>query len=167
MRQRWHGLCALAVYVTAAVVCPALHLSHHAVAGADHTHGGAAPVAAAPGAAAVDLAALGLADVSAPAVVDCTLAALTLADCDTPADGPRHFGDDTGRDQPPPPAPIDVRHGAGSLEHLGALALASSPVTLPPPLLRETRLAIFARPPLRSLEFALAQHSRGPPSLVV
>jgi hypothetical protein len=165
MRHRPHGLCALAVYFTAAVVCPALHLSHHAAAGADHTHGIAAHEA--PVAAALDLAALGLADVSAPAVVDCALADLTLADCDTPSDGPRHFGDDTGRDAPPPPAPIDVRHGAGSLEHLGAWILASSPITLPPPLLRETRLAVFARPPLRSLELALPHHSRGPPSLVV
>ena len=168
MRGRLRGLVALAVYITAAVVCPALHLSHHAAYGADHTHGVAGPEAPAvrvePVAVSVELAALGLGDVSAPAVVDCALADFTLADCTTPTAAPRHFGDDAARDRQPPPAPIDIRHGAGSLAHLGAWCIASLPVTLPPPLLRETRVAIFARPPLRSLDFPLALHSRGPPS---
>jgi hypothetical protein len=159
---------ALAVYITAAVVCPALHLSHHAAHGADHTHGPAdVGEPAAPVAVSVELAALGLAEVSAPALVDCALADFTLADCATPTPAPRHFGDDAARDRQPTPVPIDIRHGAGSLAHLGAWCLAALPITLPPPLLRETRLAVFTRPPLRSLDFALTLHSRGPPSPIV
>lgn len=164
MRSRLKGWLAVAAYVTAAVICPAAHLWHHSVAGANHTHGASETTAHV--ALALDLATLGLGDVGAPAVVDCSLAAFTLADCDTPTHETRHFGDDSASGPSMPP-PIDIRHGAGSLEHLGVSILAVRSFMLPPPLLRETRLAVFARPALRSLDLTLTLRSRGPPSSIV
>src|SRR5262249_5215419 len=114
---------------------------------------------------ASDLVALGLEDVGAPAAVDCSLAAITLVDCDTPAHGTRRFGDSATRSAPRAPL-LDPRHGAGKLEHLGVSILAAQTFVLPPPPCGETRLAVFARPSLRSILPRLTHDSRGPPSLV-
>jgi hypothetical protein len=162
-RSRLQGWLGLAVYVAAVVVCPAAHLSHHATAATgDHTHG---PGAVELPSAAADLVALGLEDVGAPAVVDCSLAALTLADCETPSHGTRHFGD-TAPASPPRAPQLDPRHGAGKLEHLGVSILAAQTFVLPPPLLPEARVALCARPSLFSLVARLTHESRGPPALI-
>jgi hypothetical protein len=162
-RSRLQGWSGFAVYAAAVVVCPAAHLSHHAATVAlDHTHGAAA--AELPS-AAPDLVALGLEDVGAPAVVDCSLADLTLVDCETPAHGVRRFGG-AAPAAPPRFPQLDPRHGAGQLEHLGVSILASQTFVLPPPRLPETRVATFSRPSLFSLVARLTHESRGPPSLV-
>ena len=159
MRSRWRGGIGLAVYLAAVVLCPALHLWHHAALG-EHTHG--ATVVEVSGTVA-DLVALGLEDAGSPAIVDCSLAALTLVDCDTPSHGTRRFGDRAAEPATPRIPPIDLRHGAGSLEHLGASLVATQAFVLSPPHVVETRVALFARPSLRSLVIARTHDSRGPP----
>ncbi len=160
MGSQSRGGVGLAVYVTAVVVCPGLHLSRHAAL-ATHQHGSAAAVEVSGSVA--DLVALGLEDAGSPAIVDCSLAALTLVDCDTPAHGTRRFGDRATDPTTPRLPPLDPRHGAGSVEHLGASLLASQTFVLTPPRVVETRLALFARPPLRSLLVTRTHDSRGPP----
>jgi hypothetical protein len=161
LRSRRQGWLGLAVYVAAVVVCPAAHLSHHASAAtSEHGHGAAGVELPS---ASADLLALGLEDVGAPAVVDCTFAALTLADCETPSHGTRHFGDSAPPTTPRLPE-LDPRHGAGKLEHLAVSILAARTFVLPPPRLPETRVAIFARPSLLSLVARLTHESRGPPA---
>jgi hypothetical protein len=162
-RSRRQGWLAVAVYVAAVVLCPAAHLSHHAAAATiEHTHGaGEAELPA----AAPDLVALGLEDVGAPAVVDCALAAITLVDCETPAHGTRRFGD-VAPSAPPSFPPLDPRHGAGKLEHLGVSILAARTFVLPPPRRPEARLPICARPSPFSFAARLTHESRGPPARV-
>jgi hypothetical protein len=167
MQQRLRYSAGIALYLTAVVVCPGLHLSHHAAAHA-HDGGGLEGDELPEHAIAADLVALGLEDVGAPSRVDCTLAALTLADCDTPAHGVRRFGDARAhRPEQHDRRNLDPRHGAGALEHLGASLLAARAFELPPPRCPETRLELIARPVAVSLAFRRPHFSRGPPAVSV
>jgi hypothetical protein len=187
MRNRlWHSA-GLAVYLAAVVVCPGLHLVHHAD-GTAHAHDGGGAAGAAPGGAgsagaagwsngaggehsvAADLVALGLEDVGAASPIDCTLAPLTLADCDAPAHGVRRFGDPAAAaaagHPPSHPSNLDPRHGAGTLAHLGVSLLAARAFVLPPPRCPETRVAVVLAPVPVSVAFRRTWPSRGPPAAV-
>lgn len=156
LRPRIGSACvALVAYLAAALVHPALHQRHHALHGADHVHGASGTgvihqpdaahaltpeVVAHHAAFDADLAALDLAEVAVAGAlaVDCGLAAFTGATCDEPSAGhPHNFGDEllarTHTHAPGTPPPFDPRHGAGSLEHLGASILASRTFVLAPP----------------------------------
>jgi hypothetical protein len=186
--MRWAGLrawTALVVYLTTAVVYPALHAEAHGRAGgADHVHVGLATVwlhdavAVAPTVAEhhadfdADLAALALDDVAAAgtANVDCALAAYTLALCDESAPEPAHphtFGDELlarlhhhGHD---PHAAPDPSHGAGSLAHLAASLITPAPLLLPPRVDTLVRLPLIAPVVAAPAAPRLPPLARGPP----
>jgi hypothetical protein len=165
MRRRVGHYFALAVYLAAVVVCPALHLVEHARGLGAHVHG-AARVAES-GAAPADLVLLGLEDVAAAPTIDCGLAALTLVDCASPAHGTRRFGDAApARDGAQAPPDLDPAHGAGSFEHLGVSILAARAFVLPPPSAATRRIALAGEPVRVSLHLRLTHHPRGPPAAV-
>jgi hypothetical protein len=147
------GWLGLAIYLAAAVLHPAAHLWHHQAA---HAHAVELPNVSA------DLVALGLEDVGAPAVVDCSLASLTMVDCEMPSHGTRRFGDDL--DQTPRAPAFDPRHGEGRPEHLGVSVLAEQRFILPAPLVHDTRVPEFPLPTPSALAIALTHDSRGPPA---
>jgi hypothetical protein len=173
---------SLVVYLAAALLNPELHRRRHGRFGADHVHNALGAIEPAPAArdelsiadhhAAFDeiLQALDLADVAHAGVlaVDCSLAAYTGVDCSTVrGDHPHSFGDQLlARHAHRRPIDTDPRHGAGSLEHLGASAIASRVFVLAPPERPRMRV-IDARAPIApSLERHFPHDCRGPPALV-
>lgn len=178
--RRLKATFALAVYLAAALVYPELHRRHHARFGADHVHDALGTIALGDAAERsvfdhhaafdADLASLGLADVAhaGALTVDCALAGFTGVDCTgARPDHAHNFGDDlfARHHEHRRPHDADPRHGAGSLEHLGASVLASRTFVLPPPTAAVLWRHADARPVAPSLAPRRAHPSRGPPPL--
>ena len=176
MSRRIPAALALVSYLLAIAVVPELHRLHHAAHGADHEHTAAGTIYAhvsdegALGAHHAEfdrtLVDLGIADVATAGTltVDCAYTDLTLATCDAGATAShaRTFGDDllarTHEHAPP-----DPHHGAGSLEHLSSLLVASHIVIFVPPAFAITRLPDEPRPELFALAVRTTCDARGPP----
>lgn len=184
LRFRLSALFVLASYLATVLFVPLLHRLHHEAYGDDHVHTASGTVyerrlpAPAPADEAAhhaafdaDLAALDLVDVAHAGVmlVDCELAGYTTASCAAGAATahPHTFGDEllARAHRHSRSRPLDPRHGAGSVEHLGASLLATRAFLLPAPT--QPFVAFRLELPYRSYRAPerITRTSRGPPLL--
>ncbi|MEO6951771.1 MAG: hypothetical protein ABI321_08150 [Polyangia bacterium] len=180
MTRRVTAALAIVSYLLAIVVVPELHRLHHARYGADHEHTASGTIYTHEETSAdlgshhaefdATLADLGLAEVATAGTltVDCAYTELTLATCDAAATTThaRTFGDDLLARTHHHHAPADPHHGAGSLEHLSALLIASAPLYLVPPVQPFVLLEVVVGHETPAFALRTTCDARGPPRAI-